>query len=281
MLARQLRELREKSGVSTERARRLIGVGKQTLWRMETGQPVRLNPLFIERLCEAYGAPEDLTQILLRLIAETHRRGWWRAFSDVVPKHFELFIGLEEAAQQVVSYQTTLLPELLQTEEYRQALTWLKTPTLCAAEIERHVEVLNRRKARLHDAADPLSVHALIDEAALRRTIGTRSVMAEQLTYLATVGELPNVSVQVIPLSIEAYSGLDVGPFVLLEFPSHPTACLTEPPVVYLKFYTGALYLEETDAVQQYQRAYTRLQRSALSEAQSRSLIREIAKESE
>ncbi|MFG1793963.1 helix-turn-helix domain-containing protein [Nocardia sp. NPDC049149] len=280
MLARQLRELRENSGVSAETARKRIGVAKQTLWRMETGQPVRLNPLFIEQLCAMYGASEGVTGILLELTEEARAKGWWHEFGDVIPKSCEMFIGLEDAAKRITSYQTTLLPGLLQTEEYHRALIWLTAPMMPVAEVERRIEMLNCRKARLYEPVHPRSLHAVIDEAALRRAVGGRTVMAEQMNYLADLGELPHVCVQVVPLSVEAYAGLVVGPFELLEFPRHRTARLTEPPVVHLQGYTGAAYLEKIDEVQRYQQAYAELQRSSLDEPHSRRLLRKIAKES-
>ncbi|WP_280455531.1 helix-turn-helix domain-containing protein [Nocardia brasiliensis] len=280
MLARQLRELRANSGVSAETARAKIGVAKQTLWRMETGQFVRLNPLFIEGLCEMYGASEGVTSMLLELTEEARATGWWHEFGDVLPKSCELFTGLEDAAKRITSYQTTLLPGLLQTEEYHRALIWLRAPTMPVAEVERRIEMLNRRKARLYHPVHPRSLHVVIDETALRRAIGGRTVMAEQLNYLADAGELPHVCVQVVPLSVEAYSGLVIGSFELLEFPRHLTARLTEPPVVHLQGYTGAEYLERIDEVQRYQQAYIELQRSSLDELHSRWLLREIAKES-
>ncbi|WP_405166462.1 helix-turn-helix domain-containing protein [Nocardia sp. NBC_01499] len=280
MLARQLRELREKSGVSAELARQAIDVAKQTLWRMETGQPTRLNPLFIERLCDTYGASKATTSILLELTEEARERGWWQKFEDVIPEHFKFFVGLEDAAKRIISYQTTLLPGLLHTDEYHRALIWLRTPTMPTAEVERRIELLNRRKAHLYDPAKPLSLHAVIDEAALRRAVGGRSAMADQLNYLAVAGELPNVSVQIIPLSAEAYGGIDVASFGLLEFPRHSTARLTEPPVVCLESFTDTLYLDKIDELQRYQEAYAELQRPALDEARSRSLIHKIAKES-
>ncbi|MFE9580193.1 helix-turn-helix domain-containing protein [Nocardia sp. NPDC006044] len=279
MLARQLRELRENSSVSAETARKAIGVGKQTLWRMETGQPVRLNPLFIERLCALYGAHEDVTRMLLGLAEESRRTGWWHAYGDTIPKHFDMFVGLEEAARRIVSYQTVLLPGLLQTDGYRRAMTWADSPAMPAAEVERRIELFRRRKARLTDADNPLTIDTIVDEGSLHRAIGGPAVMADQLHHLAGVDELPNVSVRVVPLAREAYGGLAVGPFVLLEFPKHPTAHLTEPPVVYMQGHTGALYLEKSDEVQNYQQAYFDLQRSALDESRSRALIRKIAKE--
>ncbi|WP_225727132.1 MULTISPECIES: helix-turn-helix transcriptional regulator [unclassified Nocardia] len=279
MLGRQLRDLREKSGVSADAARQAIGVAKQTLWRMETGQEVRLNPLFIERLCQMYGATEKKTNVLLGLTEETKRTGWWYAYNDAIPDGFDLFIGMEEAAKKLISYQNALLPGLLQTDEYRRAMIWVESPTMPGSEVERRIEMFARRKQRLTSAKRPLTLEAIIDESALRRAIGGSSVMSDQLKHLARVGELPNVSIRAIPLSAEAYGGLIVGPFVILEFPRHPTARLTEPPCVFVQGFTGELYLEKTEEVRQYQRAYTELQRCALDEGQSRALTLRIAKE--
>lgn len=279
MLARQLRELRENSGVSAEFARQAIGVAKQTLWRMETGQPVRLNPLFIERLCAVYDARADVTRTLLGLAEESHRTGWWHTFGDAIPKHSDVFVGLAEAAQRIISYQTMLLPGLLQTDAYRRVMTRVESPTMATPEVERRIELFTRRKARLTNADNPLTIESIMDECVLRRAIGGPAVMADQLDHLARVGALPNVSVRVIPLGAEAYPGLTVGPFVLLEFPKHPTAHLTEPPIVYLQNHTSARYLDKAEEVQHYQQAHADLQRSALNESDSRALIREIAQD--
>ncbi|WP_249643698.1 helix-turn-helix domain-containing protein [Nocardia sputi] len=279
MLGRQLRELRVNSGVSAEYARHVIGVGKQTLWRMETGQPVRLNPLFIERLCKVYGASEEQTAVLLDLTEETKRTGWWHSLDDAIPKGFSHYVGLEAAAHRVTSYQTTLLPGLLQTSEYRRALIWVDYPTMPGPEVERRIEVFTRRKARLDSTSDPLHLDAVLDESVLRRPIGGTSVMADQIRYLAEVTEQNNISVYIVPLDAAAYAGLRVGPFVMLEFPRHPTAHLTEPPVVYMQGFTGDLYLEKSEEIREYRQAFADIRRSALDEVRSRSLLRKIAKE--
>lgn len=279
MLGRQLRDLREKSGVSADAARQAIGVAKQTLWRMETGQEVRLNPLFIERLCQMYGATEKKTNVLLGLTEETKRTGWWQAYGDLIPDWFDAFIGLEEAAKKLFSYQNVLLPGLLQTDEYRRAMVWVESPTFTTVEVERRIEMLAQRTVRLTSSTNRLTVEAIIDESALRRAIGGPAVMADQLKHLLRLGELENVSIRIVPLGKEAYLGLVIGPFVILEFPRHPTARLTEPPIVYVQGFTGGLYLEKTEEVRQFQRAYAELQRSSLDESRSRTLIRKIARE--
>ncbi|MEU1994674.1 helix-turn-helix transcriptional regulator [Nocardia gamkensis] len=278
MLGRHLRELRVNSGISAEYARDAINVSKQTLWRIETGQPIRLNPLFIERLCKVYGASEERTAVLLNLVEETKRPGWWHAYGDTIAEEFSLFVELEAVAKRLVSYQTTLLPGILQTDEYRRALIWVDLPAIPGHEVERRIEMFRQRKARLDDA-DPVLLEAVIDESALRRAIGGPSVMERQLEHLVRVGKQDHVSVRVVPLAAEGYAGLGAGSFVMLDFPKHPIAHLTEPPVVYMQGLTGDLYLERPDEIRRYRQTYADIQRSALDQERSRALIYKIAKE--
>lgn len=278
VLGRQLRALRENSGVSAEFARETIGVGKQTLWRMETGQPTRLNPVFVEKLCTVYGASEQTTSRMLGLTAETRNTGWWHAFDDPATEQCTVYHGLESAATRVVSFQTTLLPGQFQTDEYRRALIWVDQPRLPGAEVERHIALFDQRRAHL-DARRTLTVDAIIDESALRRAVGGPAVMARQLAHLAKCADRENISIRVVPLTAEAHSGLRVGPFVLLEFPPRPTPHLTDPPVVFVRGYTGNLYLEKADEVHRYRHAYTDIERSTLDKPHSRALIQRLAEE--
>ncbi|MEU6563348.1 helix-turn-helix domain-containing protein [Nocardia nova] len=279
LLAKQLRELRAKAGVSAEVARNEIGVSKQTLWRMENGLPVKLNPLFIRRLCEIYNVAPERNRVLLTLAEEAKAKGWWHAFDDALPKAFGLFVGLEDAAHHIVSYQTTFLPGLLHTPDYRRALIWTEYPNMPTDEVEQAVEIATQRQARLSNIENPVTMEVLIDESVLRRVTGSPAVMADQLGHLAEVAELPNVSVRVVPSSAGTYRGLMVGTFVLLEFPPHPTAYLTEPPVVYVQGFTGDLYLEKPDEVALYRGACTDVKRVALGDAESRALVLELVEE--
>ncbi|MGV9543296.1 helix-turn-helix domain-containing protein [Nocardia beijingensis] len=278
MLGRQLRALRINAGISAEYARAAIDVSKQTLWRIETGQPVRLHPLVVEGLCKLYGASEERTAILLNLVEETKRTGWWHAFNDTILEDFNLFVELEATARRIASFQTTLLPGLLQTDEYRRALIWVRFAAISGTEVERKIAAFRQRKTRL-DSDSAVRFEAVIDESALRRAIGGPSVMEGQLRHLLQVAERPHISVRVVPLAAEAYAGLNVGSFVILDFPEHPVAHLTVPPVVYMQGFTGDLYLEKPDEVRQYRQAHAEILRSALDKESSRSLIRAIAEE--
>ncbi|WP_280428969.1 helix-turn-helix domain-containing protein [Nocardia brasiliensis] len=279
LLARELRRARLEACVTAEVARNEIGVSKQTFWRMENGVQIRLNPLYIKRLCEVYELPTSLTRTLLGLVEETQTKAWWHGYDDALPSHGGLFVGLEEAAHHVISYQPTLLPGLVQTADYRRAITWMLHPNWPTADIETNVEVMARRQSRLTDSTNPLRFDVFIDETALRRMASSTRVMADQLTHLADLARLPNVSVRVLSRTAGAYQGLLVGTFALLEFPPHPTAYLSEPPVVYVQGFTGDLYLERPEEIATYRAICIDLKRLALNEADSRAHILDVAAE--
>ncbi|MEU0503405.1 helix-turn-helix transcriptional regulator [Nocardia sp. NPDC005998] len=271
--------LREKSGITMADAAASISIGKSTLWKIETGQPVRLNPVLLNHLCQLYGATPKSTKALLGLVDETKTRGWWHAFTDQIPKDFGLFVSLEDAATHMTSYQTTFLPGLLHTRDYRRALSWTEFPHKPSDETERLLDVGMKRQARLTSARNPITLNVLIDESILRRMTGSTEVMAAQLRHLIDCGQLPNVSIRVVPSKVGTYRGLIVGSFVLLEFPPHPKADLTMSPVVYIQGFTGDLYLEKPVEVDHYRGACADIERLALDENASRALLLDIAKE--
>ncbi|MGN2636194.1 helix-turn-helix domain-containing protein [Nocardia takedensis] len=279
LLGRELYRLREAAGVTMEEAKASISVGKQTIWRMETGQPVRLRLIDVERLCQTYGADQRKTAALLKLAEAAQGNGEWHAFDEAFPERFDPFAALEQEAHRLMSYQSLLIPGLLQTREYRREVIWTELPHADTAEIESRIEDFERRKQRLVDRDDPVELTVVVDEAQLRRPIGGPRIMAAQLRHLAEVGELPNVSIRVLPATTGMHLGLISNAFVLMEFPRHPRPYLTEPPITFVQCYTGGLYLEQHAAVTLYRRAYTRLHHMALDEPATRTLLTAIAEE--
>ncbi len=279
LLGRELRKAREKANVSVEYARAELSVSKQTFWRMENGLAIKINPLFVKRLCEIYGVPDGTTQVLLSLTEEMKAKGWWHTFDGAIPPTFGLFVGMEDAAHRVVSYQTTFMPGLLQTDDYRRAMFWAEFPNTPSDEVETTVAIAAKRRTRLVGDVHTLTLDSFIDESALRRPTGSAAVMVDQLRHIAEFSRLPNVSVRVLPTSAGMYKGLLVGSFVLLEFPPHPTAYLTEPPIVYIEGHAGDLYLEQHEEVATYRGVCTDLERLALDDAESHKLILRITEE--
>ncbi|MGY4102609.1 helix-turn-helix domain-containing protein [Nocardia sp. R16R-3T] len=282
MLGRALKRLREGSGTPPKVAAQAIRVSAQTLWRIETGQQgPKLKEIYVQALCQLYGAASDEMKVLVGLVELAEQKNWWHPYEDVIPEFFALFIGLEEYARELTTFQLTLMPGLLQTADYRRAGVWALRPQASPTEVERNIELTIRRQERLRKDSQNFTVHALLCESALRYPIGGPAVMGRQLRHLEEATQMPNVSVRVVPLSAGMHIGLQVGSFVLLEFPEHPTAYLSEPPVVYVDGYTGALYLEREPEIRQYRSGLAGIRRVALDEEKSRELVAQIAREYE
>lgn len=280
MLGLTLAALREQHAITREAAADTVGLARSTLWKIETGQTARLNPVLLKDLCHLFRASAEQTRVVLELTKQTKTAGWWQAFSDeAIPKEFGLFVRLEDAAERITSYQTTFLPGLLHTAEYRRALGWVEFPHKPPDELDRMLAVGIERKKRLDSADKSPEMNVLIDESALHRTAGCARTMIAQLQHLADMGSLPNMSIRVVPRSAGIYRGLMVGTFVILDFPLQPTAALTIQPVVYVQGFVGDLYLERPEEVRQYREVCATIERLALNETDSRALILRIAKE--
>ncbi|WP_216900095.1 helix-turn-helix domain-containing protein [Nocardia alni] len=279
-LGRELKRLREESGVSAAAAARAIEISPQTLWRMESGRPgPKLKELYITVLCTMYGATERHIEDLVKLIEQARRPMWWHGITGVVPDHLDLFLGLEQAASCSTDFEESLVPGLLQTTEYRRALSRVECPTRSSLDVELLLEVLVRRQRRLRDNAPSLEFRALLSESVLHNQVGGPQVMGDQLVRMATAGAAPNISIRVVPQRSGAHAGLITGSFVLLDFPPHRTPHLTEPPVVYVQTDTTSRYLDQEAELERYRTAIADIEGKALNEDASRQLLLDISKE--
>ena len=277
-LGRYLRELRNRERLTVKAAAEKLEWSEAKMWRIETGQ-TSLRSLDVEAMCRIYGAPADLTEALMGLAKETKARGWWHAYGDVIPEGFDVYIGLEEAASQLAWYESELVPGLLQTEDYARTLIEADNPGFDAEEISRRVHVRMARQPLVYRATAPLQLSVVLNEGILRRPVGGPTVMSAQLARLAEVSERPNVSVRVVPFSAGLHGGMLSGPFVILRFPLNGDGRESEPATVYVDGFTGALYLDKPNEVDRYAQAFDSVWAMALNDSQSRTLIRQAAKE--
>lgn len=280
VLSRQLKQLREEAGVSPAVAAERIGIAPNTMWRLESGYPVRLYPPMIESLCELYNASDEVTQALLTLHEESKQSGWWYAYRGALREDFNLYLSLEEAAERLTIFQPTIIPGLLQTADYRRTLIRAAYPDVADNEIDRRVEVQMHRQDRLR-AAKQLSLTVLLGEAALHNRVGGPDVMLQQLHHLDAIGELPNVSIRVVPFANPSPYGILTDSFIFMEFPQQRSTAisLTATPVVYVEGYTGALYADKEEEIRQYVDVIPKIKNAALSQDESRALVRDNTKE--
>jgi transcriptional regulator with XRE-family HTH domain len=275
-LGRYLRELRTSAGLTVRTAARELERSEPTLWRAETGQ-VSVRSLDVEQMCRLYGASAEMTKALMTLAKETKARGWWQAYGDVVPEWFDLYVGLEAAANRISWYESELVPGLLQTPEYARTLIQLDHHGAEDNEVDRWIQLRMGRQAILRRPIDPPLLRVALRESVIRCPVGGAQVMAGQLHRLADASELSNVSLRIVPFAAGLHPGMMSGPFEILRFPVNGGGLESEPPTVYADIYTGAIYLDKPHEVERYDRAFEEIWGTALDEPSSRKLIRQAA----
>jgi transcriptional regulator with XRE-family HTH domain len=195
--------------------------------------------------------------------AGTFARIQQHARTTPVPSWFKPWAEIEAAAEQLRLFEHSLVPGLLQTEEYAKAVL-LSRPGTSNAETEELAVARIERQAILYRDRPPI-VWAVIDEAVLRRQIGSAKVMHEQLVHLWGMADRPNVTIEVVPLSVGAHSGL-MGAFAIAE--SGGTA-----RAAYLETVTEGYISEASAVLSEVGLAFDTLRSETLTRGASKDLI--------
>ncbi|HSX98604.1 MAG TPA: helix-turn-helix transcriptional regulator [Streptomyces sp.] len=269
-LGQELRRLRELKGMTAEEVAERLLVSQSKISRLENGRR-SISQRDVRDLCGVYEVEDQrVVDSLMQMAKDSRQQGWWHAFGDVP---YSVYIGLETDAASLRVYDPQVVPGLLQTRPYAEALIAGALPETTPADIDKRVQVRLRRQERISAPESPLRLWTVLDESALRRVVGNRSLMREQLEHLVEQSQLPHVTVQVIPFEMGAHPGLN-GQYAILEFPD-----ASDSSVVYIEGVTSDLYLEKPADVQKYSVMYEHLRAQALNVEQSRQLIADIAKD--
>ncbi|MFC8526152.1 helix-turn-helix domain-containing protein [Nocardia sp. NPDC057227] len=275
-LARHLRELRQGTGMSIAEVAKRIERGYSTLQRLESGTADRIRLWDIEALCQVLGADATMTEALKGLAQQGNQSNWWHEYGDLIPPEFDVFIGLESAAARLTSHHE-LVPGLLQTPSYAEALFRAAYPDEGSSEIARRVEMRLHRQRLVTRDRSPAAVDTVLGESALHRLVGGQTVMSHQLRHLADISTRPNVTIRVLPFRAGIPLGEVPGPFTILDFESL-TKSPAEPSVVYAENISGDMYLERPESVRRYRLAFETAARVALNPQDSRDLLRQVAR---
>ena len=204
----------------------------------------------------------------MTIARESKQQGWWNKFDDLA---IASLIGLEVEAKRISSYESCIVPWVFQTEQYARAVIKGILPRIDDRILEERVTARMTRQELLR-SADPPYLWSLIDESALRRTVGSGSVMREQLSKILEVAANPNVTMQIVPFDAGAHPGLD-NTFTLLEFDTS-----VQPPVAYVENLAGTFYLEREPEIMRYREALEHLRACALSPTNSAKRVQEVRK---
>ncbi len=270
-LASELRKLRKESGKTREQVAEFVGCSPVTITRIESAQSA---PRLADtaRMLECYGVTGAQREVLMTLCSEARKRGWWHQYSGAIPAWFEVYVGIEGEVSEIRSYQPEAIDGRLQTEGYVRALMLADVDIPSGDELERRIAVRMKRQEQL-TGEDAPKMWIVLNEAAIRRQVGGRATMHEQLGHLMTVSQSNKVVLQVLTYAAGAHPAMD-GAFEILRFPE-----AADPDVVYLQYRRGSIYLEDSADVEAYAELFDPLRARALGPDESRALIARLADE--
>ena len=268
-LGGHLRRLREAGGITREAAGNVIRASSSKISRLELGR-VACKEYDVADLLTLYGVtnPQE-RQTLLTLVRRANAPGWWREYGDVLPSWFATYLGLEQAASVIRTYQPRLVPGLLQTEDYARAVMLRRHPQASADEIERRIAVRIARQAFLNQPGAP-ELWVALDEAALQRPPSDEELRRAELLHLIEMAQRPNITLQVVPFEANDDDAVS-GPFTILRF-SEPDL----PDVVYIEYLTNAICLDKKSDTVQYLAIMDNLCIQAMSPTETISLLQGI-----
>jgi transcriptional regulator with XRE-family HTH domain len=272
-LAAELHACREKSGLTIDDVAQELEWSAAKISRIENAR-VRVLPRDVKHLLRIYGLAEGdpVWDILTTLARESRQKGWWYAYGDTIGESFSTYVGLEEDASTVRTYESEYVPGLLQTEEYAREVIRAEIPAVTDDDIEKYVAVRMARQLRLAQSHRP-ELWVVIDEAALRRLVGGAALMRAQLAQLLEHSHETHVTLQLMPFATGAHAGMG-GAFTILSFPEP-----ADPEVVYVNYNTGNIFLEKSEELTRFALIFNHLRAAALSVSETRSTISQLGQE--
>lgn len=269
-LGQQLKELRENAGITLRQAADYLERDPSTVSRFESAEyPIRRADLVA--LLDFYSVGDQRRREgLLTLREEVWQKGWWDGYADAVDRRFIDYVWLESRAEEIHSFDDTLLPGLLQTQRYAEAAIRAADPDLPTEQVARAVELRIMRQQAL-SGDKPSQLRAILDEALLRRLVAGPDAMREQLRHLVACSERPNIEIRVLPFTAGAHAS-PAGAFKVFSL-AEPY-----PDVAYAETLAGAIYVE-TPGATRFVQAYDRLQSATLTPDESAELISAAAEE--
>jgi hypothetical protein len=272
-LAAELRRQREAARLTIDEVAERLEWSSAKISRIENAR-VGVLPRDVKFLLSTYGLTnqDDAWEPLLALARESRQRGWWQQYGEAVPDWFEVYVGLEAEAATIFAYDAEFVPGILQTEDYAWAVHQAQLIGATNGEIERLVKVRMARQEILRSTDAP-QLWLILNEAVIRRVVGSGTVMRDQLDRLIEASRMPSLTLQVIPFNAGAHAAMD-GSFSLVGFPEP-----TDPQIVYIEYHTGALYLEKHQEVERYRLMFDHLRASAMPVDASRALMARVAEE--
>jgi transcriptional regulator with XRE-family HTH domain len=250
-----LQALREHSGLSREEFGERVGFSKHTVASVELGRRMP-DLVLVERGEEATGNTGALRRALPTLARQPGLAAWFRRWA-----------GLEASAITLYTFECRLIPGLLQTEGYAQALAANNLPPLDDEQIEERWAARVQRQQLLRERPNTAFGFILEEHLFLRR-IGGVDITRDLVEHVLEIAKLRNVEIQIMPLVQRSHSGLQ-GPLQVLETPENHW-------FAYLEGQESGQLISDRKVVSVLQRRYARMRSQALTMEDSVSLLQRM-----
>jgi transcriptional regulator with XRE-family HTH domain len=268
-LAAAMRRARSEAGIGVREVARRLDLSHTTVSQWETGKRVP-NSEDVSAFLVAINVTGGSREGILELARNASDPNWLTAGASGVSQQLAGVIQCERTASEIIEWCPLLAPGLLQDGYYARAIM-AGDDSLSRAEVETRVSLRLDRKAVLTEAREglpPVEYTALVGESALLQQVGGAEVATAQCRRLLELGELPSVTLLVVPLGGGWHPGL-VGPFALYNFSDSPS-------IVHLEHHRSGAFIYDEDDVRAYKIAAAAVRREALSIADSTTLIAEV-----
>ncbi|MBR7671793.1 helix-turn-helix domain-containing protein [Streptomyces daliensis] len=259
LIARGLISLRARANLTQTQLAKEAGCGKAMVGRYEDWKDrSRVKWATVKGMAEACKASPEERDALVAL-AKIQGEGWW--VDRGVPELLDPLLSFESAGDHEHVFASGLVPGLLQTRAYAQALHEAQMVRASREEVDRHVEIRMMRQQALN--RDDFALWVVLDEAVFKRVIGNRAVMAEQLAHLEEAQRQKQIDIQVLPFASGAHAAGAGAPFVTIgrEDAANPLASMS---VVYLETHDRGIYLDNPQDIAKYKMIFDYLRSQAV-----------------
>jgi transcriptional regulator with XRE-family HTH domain len=262
IIGARLRAIRkERTKLSLEAAAQTLGWGLATMSRIENGRR-HISTEDVATILTAYRIPARERETVIAEARAENASGWWDRPLPGVPTEMGTLASYEAEANSLTDWAMSLVPGLLQTEEYAMAVMLSDDVPPDVAELR---WVARRRRQKILGTLD---YTAYLTETALRTPFGGPDGHHKQLKHLLTARDR-GIGVRIVPEHLPV--GLISHSWLYMTFP-------TTTPVVNVEVAEGGVYLHD-DQAEPYAKVITKLDRIALSTRESQTMLRSILKE--
>jgi transcriptional regulator with XRE-family HTH domain len=269
-LGAELRKLRERAGLTSTQASRLLGVQQNQISNVEAAR-AGVSPERVRTLACHYDCGDEALVNALSDMAAERIRGWWEEYREILPAALLDLAEVEHHAERLRAAVTLHIPGLLQTTDYAREVFRQDVPAMSPPDIEHRVSFRVKRQAVVFRDS-PTPHQATIHEAALRMRLGGPGVTRAQLQHLLDMSERDHITLRVLTFD----AGILPGSGQSFYYSTGPVPQLD---TVHLDQSHGPVFLDSEAQLDKYRVLLDRLDASALPPAESRALIHKIAQE--